>query len=165
MQFPYSCGLPTRAEHERTVLFAEAREKFLRVEMLLDGGADWIVAILDRHLCDGLANLPTQQVQGDRVTQAAIPGSSAVGVRIGPPNALDAAKPTSSSSTRITFGASSGGRKGSIGGNFVSGSWRQRWSIQRGVHPGLEGSIAESCLVSSRSSPLDFLCSISAQRG
>ncbi len=47
---------------------------------------------------------------------------SAVGVWIGPPNALEAAKPTSSSSTISTLGAPFGGRSGSIGGNFVSGS-------------------------------------------
>ena len=40
----------------------------------------------------------------------------------GPPNALDAPKPTSSSSTISTFGAPSGGSSGSIGGNAVSGS-------------------------------------------
>ena len=41
---------------------------------------------------------------------------SAVGVRHGPPNALDAPKPTSSSRTISTFGAPSGGSNGSIGG-------------------------------------------------
>ena len=48
---------------------------------------------------------------------------SAVGVWIGPPNALDAPKPTSSSRTISTLGAPFGGRSGSIGGNFVSGSF------------------------------------------
>ena len=48
---------------------------------------------------------------------------SAVGVRHGPPNVLDAPKPTSSSSTISTFGAPSGGSSGSIGGNAVSGSF------------------------------------------
>ena len=47
---------------------------------------------------------------------------SALGVAHGPPNALDAPKPTSSSSTTSTFGAPSGGRSGSIGANDVSGS-------------------------------------------
>src|SRR5215218_8248975 len=47
---------------------------------------------------------------------------SAFGVLIGPPNALDAPKPTSSISTIRTLGAPSGGRIGSIGGNVVSGS-------------------------------------------
>src|SRR6476619_4617397 len=47
---------------------------------------------------------------------------SAVGVLHGPPNALEAAKPTSSSRTTRTFGAPSGGVTGSIGGNDVSGS-------------------------------------------
>src|SRR5215203_3078643 len=48
---------------------------------------------------------------------------SAVGVAQGPPNALDAAKPTSSSKMTSTFGAPAGGRSGSIGGNFASGSF------------------------------------------
>ena len=41
---------------------------------------------------------------------------SATGVRQGPPNALEAPKPTSSRSTTITFGAPAGGSSGSIGG-------------------------------------------------
>ena len=45
---------------------------------------------------------------------------SAVGVLHGPPKALEAAKPTSSSSTISTFGAPAGGRSGSIGGNCAS---------------------------------------------
>ena len=48
---------------------------------------------------------------------------SAVGVWHGPPNALDAPNPTSSSSTTSTFGAPAGGRSGSIAGNDVSGSF------------------------------------------
>ena len=48
---------------------------------------------------------------------------SALGVAHGPPNALDAPKPTSSSSTTSTFGAPSGGRSCSIGANDVSGSF------------------------------------------
>src|SRR3954454_17765802 len=48
---------------------------------------------------------------------------SAVGVAHGPPNALDAAKPRSSSKITRTFGAPAGGRSGSIGGNFASGSF------------------------------------------
>src|SRR5438477_8038034 len=47
---------------------------------------------------------------------------SAVGVRHGPPNALEAPKPTSSSRITRTFGAPVGGRNGLIGGNFVLGS-------------------------------------------
>jgi hypothetical protein len=47
---------------------------------------------------------------------------SAVGVAHGPPNALDAAKPTSSSKTTSTLGAPAGGCSGSIGGNDASGS-------------------------------------------
>src|SRR5690242_21863805 len=51
---------------------------------------------------------------------------SAVGVAHGPPNALEAPKPTSSSRTTSTFGAPSGGRSGSIGGNVASGSLASR---------------------------------------
>ena len=47
---------------------------------------------------------------------------SAVGVRHGPPNALDAPKPTSSSRITTTFGAPAGGRSRAMGANFVSGS-------------------------------------------
>ena len=47
---------------------------------------------------------------------------SAVGVRHGPPNVLEAPKPTSSSRMISTFSAPSGGSKGSIGGYAVSGS-------------------------------------------
>src|SRR5215471_6786367 len=47
---------------------------------------------------------------------------SAVGVRHGPPNALDAPNPTSSSRMISTLGAPAGGRSGRIGGNFVLGS-------------------------------------------
>ncbi len=48
---------------------------------------------------------------------------SAVGIAQGPPNALPAPKPTSSSSTTSTLGAPAGGRSGMIGGNSVSGSF------------------------------------------
>ena len=48
---------------------------------------------------------------------------SATGVLQGPPNALDEPKPVSSIRTIKTFGASAGGRRGSIGGNDVSGSF------------------------------------------
>src|SRR4051794_21557263 len=47
---------------------------------------------------------------------------SAVGVAHGPPNALDAAKPTSSSKTTSTLGAPAGGCSDSIAGNDASGS-------------------------------------------
>src|SRR5690348_15491977 len=53
---------------------------------------------------------------------------SAVGVAHGPPKALEAPKPTSSSRTTSTFGAPSGGRSGSIGGNVASGSLASRGS-------------------------------------
>jgi hypothetical protein len=51
------------------------------------------------------------------------PRRSAVGVAHGPPNALEAPKPTSSSRITSTFGAPSGGRNGSIGAKDVSGSF------------------------------------------
>src|SRR3954447_16720031 len=54
---------------------------------------------------------------------------SAVGVAHGPPNALDAAKPTSSSKTTSTLGAPAGGRSGSIGGNDASGSLASYGSV------------------------------------
>src|SRR4051794_41211944 len=55
-----------------------------------------------------------------RLYLSPLPASrSAVGVAHGPPNALDAPKPTSSSRTTSTFGAPAGGRTGSIGGNDV----------------------------------------------
>src|SRR3954451_17283286 len=47
---------------------------------------------------------------------------SAFGVWQGPPNALEAPKPTSSSRMTRTFGAPTGGRSGLIGGDFVLGS-------------------------------------------
>ena len=45
---------------------------------------------------------------------------SAVGMGTGPPNALDAPNPTSSSSTRSTLGACFGGRFTSIGSRLTS---------------------------------------------
>src|SRR5688500_998176 len=51
---------------------------------------------------------------------------SAVGIAHGPPNALEAAKPTSSSRTTSTLGAPAGGRSGSIAGNDASGSLASR---------------------------------------
>src|SRR3954447_13838698 len=47
---------------------------------------------------------------------------SALGVAHGPPNALAAPNPVSSMRTMSTFGAPSGGSKGSIGGYAVLGS-------------------------------------------
>jgi hypothetical protein len=47
---------------------------------------------------------------------------SAVGIAAGPPKALPAPKPTSSSSTTSTFGAPAGGMIGSIGANLLAGS-------------------------------------------
>jgi hypothetical protein len=46
---------------------------------------------------------------------------SAFGVAQGPPNALGAPKPQSSIKITSTFGAPTGGRSGSIGGNEVLG--------------------------------------------
>jgi hypothetical protein len=51
---------------------------------------------------------------------------SAVGVAHGPPNALDAPKPVSSIRTMSTFGACSGGRSGSIGGDKSPDPSRRR---------------------------------------
>jgi hypothetical protein len=48
---------------------------------------------------------------------------SVFGVWQGPPNALDAPNPQSSIITMRTFGAPTGGRTDSIGGNEVSGSF------------------------------------------
>src|SRR3954470_23521902 len=48
---------------------------------------------------------------------------SAYGMLIGPPKALEAPKPTSSSRITSTLGAPVGGSKVGIGGNFVSGSF------------------------------------------
>ena len=53
---------------------------------------------------------------------------SAVGVAHGPPNALEAAKPTSSSKMTSTLGAPAGGWSGSIAGNDASGSLASRGS-------------------------------------
>ena len=47
---------------------------------------------------------------------------SKLGVRQGPPNALEAPNPTSSSSTIKMLGAPFGGRRSRMGGNLVSGS-------------------------------------------
>src|SRR4051794_1916521 len=54
---------------------------------------------------------------------------SAVGVAHGPPNALDAAKPTSSSRMTSTFGAPAGGASGSIAGNDAAGSLASYGSV------------------------------------
>ena len=59
-----------------------------------------------------------------RLNLSPLPASrSAVGVEHGPPNALEALKPTSSMRTITTFGAPAGGRSGSIGGNVAFGSF------------------------------------------
>jgi hypothetical protein len=62
---------------------------------------------------------------------------SALGVRHGPPNALDAPKPTSSSRTISTLGAPVGGRSGRIGGNFVSGSFASSVVRPTGLRSGI----------------------------
>src|SRR3954454_8320374 len=61
---------------------------------------------------------------------------SAVGVAHGPPKALDAAKPTSSSRTTSTLGAPAGGRSGSIAGHVAAGPLA---SIGRSPSYGLSG--------------------------
>ena len=53
---------------------------------------------------------------------------SAVGVAQGPPNALVAPKPTSSRRMTKTFGAPSGGRSGSSGGNLAAGSFASSYT-------------------------------------
>jgi hypothetical protein len=68
-----------------------------------------------------------QRRRVEAVVLEAVPASrSAVGVAHGPPNALEAAKPTSSSKMTSTLGAPAGGRSGSIGGNFASGSFASK---------------------------------------
>jgi hypothetical protein len=54
------------------------------------------------------------------VAQTAAASLSAVGIETGPPNALEAPNPTSSSKMRSTFGAFFGGRLTSMGGSFSS---------------------------------------------
>src|SRR6476619_5788 len=68
---------------------------------------------------------------------------SAVGVAHGPPNALEAAKPTSSSRTTSTFGAPSGGRSGWIGGNVASGSFASRGSSPSYFRSGIGSTLRE----------------------
>src|SRR3954467_1997971 len=69
---------------------------------------------------------------------------SAVGVRHGPPNADEAPNPTSSSSTTRTFGAPSGGRRGSIGGYAVSGSLAS-YVVRPGAGRSGIGNCAREC--------------------
>src|ERR1044072_8326065 len=54
---------------------------------------------------------------------------SAVGVAHGPPNALEAAKPTSASKMTSTLGAPAGGLSGSIAGNDAAGSLASYGSV------------------------------------
>ena len=70
---------------------------------------------------------------------------SAFGVAIGPPKALEAAKPTSSSRITSTFGAPSGGRSGSIGGNDVAGSFASYVVTPTGVMSGTGRTSRRSC--------------------
>src|SRR6186713_2860362 len=81
---------------------------------------------------------------------------SAVGVAHGPPNALDAANPTSSSRTTSTFGAPAGGRSGSIGGNVAAGSLASRGSSPSKGRSGIGRT--------SRGISLDTLAPLSALR-
>src|SRR3954466_11860592 len=69
---------------------------------------------------------------------------SAVGVWQGPPNALEAPKPTSSSRMTRTFGAPGGGSRGSIGGNAVSGSFAS-YVVRPGDAVSGIGSVARAC--------------------
>src|SRR3954447_13659325 len=62
---------------------------------------------------------------------------SAVGVVHGPPKALEAAKPTSSSRTTRTFGAPAGGRSGSIAANDASGSLASYGSVPANGRSGI----------------------------
>src|SRR5215813_820867 len=62
---------------------------------------------------------------------------SNVGVWHGPPNALDAPKPTSSMRTTRTFGAPFGGSSGTIGGYVVSGSFASYVVRPAGVMSGI----------------------------
>src|ERR1051325_9639874 len=78
---------------------------------------------------------------------------SAVGVAHGPPNALEAAKPTSSSRTTSTFGAPSGGRSGSIGGDVASGSLASRGSSPSYGRSGIGRTSRELWSVTLYSSP------------
>src|SRR5205814_8570063 len=78
---------------------------------------------------------------------------SAVGVAHGPPNALDAAKPTSSSRTTSTLGAPAGGRSGSIGGKIASGSLASRGSSPAYGRSGIGRTSRELWSVTIYSSP------------
>ena len=84
---------------------------------------------------------------------------SAVGVSTGPPKALEAPKPTSSIRTTSTFGAPSGGRSGSIGGNAVSGSFASYVVSPTGVMSGIgstsrRGPLGHGVLLVSVSAPI-----------
>src|SRR6478609_866262 len=69
---------------------------------------------------------------------------SAVGVAHGPPKALDAANPTSSSSTTSTLGAPAGGRSGWIGGNVTSASLASSGSSPSYGRFGIGSTLRES---------------------
>src|SRR4051812_44991641 len=78
---------------------------------------------------------------------------SAVGVAHGPPNALEAANPTSSSRTTSTFGAPAGGRSGSIAGNVASGSLASGGSSPSYGRSGIGRTSRERAWVTLYSSP------------
>jgi hypothetical protein len=78
---------------------------------------------------------------------------SAVGVAHGPPNALEAANPTSSSRTTSTLGAPAGGSSGSIGGNLASGSLASRGSSPSYGRSGIGRTSREIRSVNLDSSP------------
>jgi hypothetical protein len=78
---------------------------------------------------------------------------SAVGVAHGPPNQLDAAKPTSSSKTTSTLGAPTGGRSGSIAGNATSASLASYGSVPSKGLSGIGRTSREIWSVTLSSSP------------
>ncbi len=90
---------------------------------------------------------------------------SAVGVAHGPPNALDAAKPTSSMRMTRTFGAPSGGRSCSIGGNDVAGSFASYVVSPTGVMSGIGRTSRCSGLSGMRLSPRTWGAFIVTDRG
>jgi hypothetical protein len=74
-----------------------------------------------------------------------------VGVSTGPPKALDAANPTSSSRTTRTFGAPAGGLSGSIAGKLASLASRGNVALERRVRD--RKDVASPGVVTHRSVP------------
>src|SRR3954451_18906847 len=92
---------------------------------------------------------------------------SAVGVAQGPPNALEAAKPTSSSRMTSTFGAPAGGRSGSIAGNAASAALASTGSVPSNGLSGIgKSSRGVSSVILSSSSPwASALALVASRRG